>query len=121
MAIVDVANVCGASDTMMKEHIADIADLKSKTASNVHRLDKHDDQIEVIQKTHAILLSFETKLAGLDDKLENQISQSKNSTESIINALLDNKKNLTDRILDTVIPLMVNGSLIAAIYIIFIR
>ena len=114
MAIIE--NACGANDELMKQHIAMLADLNSKTASNVHRIDKHDEQIETIQKTHAILLSFETKLENVNNKVDLQISQSQENTKAIIKALIDNKPTLQDRILEAVIPLMVNGSLLGGIY-----
>ena len=116
-----MANVCGADDELMKQHIALLASLESKTNSNVHRLDNHEKQIEEIKNTHSILLSFDTKIKSLDEKVENQISQSKENTQTIISALLANKKTLQDRILDSVVPLMVNGALLAIAYSMFFK
>ena len=98
---------------MIKEHIAMLADLKSKTASNVHRLDKHDEQIEAIQKTNTILLSFETKINSIDEKVEKQIKSSETNTETIIKAMLANKKSISDRLLDVIIPIIIMGALFA--------
>ena len=101
-----MANVCGADDTLMKEHIAAIADLQSHTSSNTKRLDKNDCDIAEIQKTHSILLSMQTQMQSLEGKVETQMRQSEQNTKEIINALIANKKTVTDRSLDSGVYLL---------------
>lgn len=93
-------NGCGANSEMVAKHIEDIADMKSNIKSNQHRLDK-------VEQTHEMFIRLEAQMKGMDEKIEKQFIQSRENTENIIKALLNNKKNLYDRILDSLVPSIV--------------
>ena len=113
---VKIENEISEINKINTNHSERIRSTEESTKSAHHRIDKKELEIDEIKKTHSILLSFETKMENIDKKVERQIEQSREDTKTITNALIANKPTLQDKIIDAIIPLMVNGSLLGGLY-----
>lgn len=82
------------------EKISDIAErvakTESKSDSNVHRLNSHEERIGKVEETHSMFAALKSDVKNIDKKIEKQSKQSAENTKSIIEALTKHNKNPAD-------------------------
>ena len=104
--------ICEKHQDVVEKIIANTVSLEN----NWGMTKQNQARIAEVEKTHAILSSLQAEIKGINEKLviskEDRVARAKES-KMIVDALANNKKTLTDRILDTIIPAMVYGSLLA--------
>jgi len=87
----------------------DVAEVKQSVAAGWEVIRKNTKEVDEVKEMTGMFLKLEQQMISVNEKVDNQIRTSNNNTQTIIQAMIDNKKSLEDRILDVIVPAMVYG------------
>ena len=103
---------CVKHDEIVKEINGikiEIAEVKQTVKDGWIVIRKNEKEVSEVKEMHGMFLKLEQQMISVNEKVDNQIRTSNNNTQTIIQAMIDNKKSIEDRILDVIVPAMVYG------------
>jgi hypothetical protein len=89
----------------------DVAELKQSVKEGWAVIRKNEKEVGEVKEMHGMFLKLEQQMISVNEKVDNQIRTSNENTQTIIQAMIDNKKSLEDRILDVIVPAIVYGGI----------
>lgn len=89
----------------------DVAELKQSVKEGWTVIRKNEKEVGEVKEMHGMFLKLEQQMISVNEKVDNQIRTSNENTQTIIQAMMDNKKSLEDRILDVIVPAIVYGGI----------
>ena len=101
--------------TKHEEVIERITKTEARSESNTHRLAEQRDDIEDLKKVHSAIMSLDSKFNGVNSQLENmndKIDVQQEILKGQVELFKPHEKSIKQIIIETVIPLMVYGSIL---------